>query len=144
MRVGRGPIAGEFGIYVRGAGEGVGEGLEILGKWRISWTDSGEEDWDKDGVMIYEVRNDTSRTKTAAPSPMINPLRAASKGRDARWGALLKVVDSEWERSKPVNTSGWMQDSALPASMTSASPKAINREASPMEWAPVVQAVLTA
>lgn len=50
----------------------------------------------------------------------------------------------ECERSKPVNARGWMQDSAPPASMTSASPKAMRREASPIEWAPVVQAVVTA
>ena len=37
-----------------------------------------------------------------------------------------------------------MQDSAPPASMTSASPDCIKREASPREWAPVVQAVVTA
>lgn len=37
-----------------------------------------------------------------------------------------------------------MQDSAPPATITSASPKAMNREASPIECAPVVQAVVTA
>lgn len=51
---------------------------------------------------------------------------------------------SERERSNPVKARGWMQDSEPPASITSASPKAMKREASPMEWAPVVQAVVAA
>ena len=86
----------------------------------------------------------TSRTKTAAPSPITNPSRAASKGRDACSGLSLNAVVRERERSNPVKANGWMQDSAPPASITSASPNAMKREASPMEWAPVVQAVVTA
>ena len=50
----------------------------------------------------------------------------------------------ERERSKPMNARGWTQDSAPPANITSASPKAMKRDASPIEWAPVVQAVVTA
>lgn len=37
--------------------------------------------------------------------------------------------------------SGWMQASVPPATMTSASPYWIKRDASPIEWAPVVHAV---
>ena len=37
-----------------------------------------------------------------------------------------------------------MHDSAPPATITSASPKAMKQAASPMKWAPVVQAVDTA
>lgn len=54
------------------------------------------------------------------------------------------MVVRERDRSKPMNARGWIQDSDPPASMTFASPKAMKREASPMEWAPVVQAVVTA
>ena len=50
----------------------------------------------------------------------------------------------ERERSKPMKARGWMQDSEPPASITEASPWETKREASPMEWAPVVQAVVTA
>lgn len=46
-------------------------------------------------------------------------------------------------RSNDVNVSGWIQDSEPPASITSASPWDMKREASPIECAPVVQAVLT-
>lgn len=46
-------------------------------------------------------------------------------------------------RSNDVNVSGWIQDSEPPASITSASPWDMKREASPTECAPVVQAVLT-
>lgn len=45
--------------------------------------------------------------------------------------------------AKPPSANGWMQDSAPPATITSASPQAIKRDASPMECAPVVQAVVT-
>lgn len=79
-----------------------------------------------------------------APSLMINPSRALSKGREACCGLLLKFVLKERERSNPVKARGWIQDSAPPASITSASPKAMKRDASPIEWAPVVQAVVTA
>lgn len=75
---------------------------------------------------------------------MTKPLRSLSNGREASGGVLLKDVARERDRSKPVKASGWMQDSAPPASMTSASPKAMNRDASPMECAPVVHAVVTA
>ncbi len=44
-------------------------------------------------------------------------------------------------RPKPAKVSGCMHDSAPPATMTAASPAAMKREASPMECAPVVQAV---
>lgn len=46
-------------------------------------------------------------------------------------------------RSNDVNVSGWIQDSEPPASITSASPWDMKRQASPTECAPVVQAVLT-
>ena len=85
-----------------------------------------------------------SRTSIAAPSPITKPERAASKGREAAGGLELKDVVRERERSKPMKARGWMQDSEPPASITEASPWEMKREASPMEWAPVVQAVVTA
>lgn len=48
----------------------------------------------------------TSRTKTAAPSPITKPLRAASKGRDACSGSSLNAVVRERERSNPVKAKG--------------------------------------
>ncbi len=86
----------------------------------------------------------TSRTKTAAPSPITNPSLAASNGREAWCGVSLKDVERERDRSKPVNARGWIHDSAPPDTITSASPNAIKWDASPIDWAPVVQAVVTA
>ena len=48
------------------------------------------------------------------------------------------------DRSNPLIARGWIHDSEPPATMTSASPQAIRRAASPIECAPVVHAVLTA
>ena len=97
-----------------------------------------------DRELKSQVIKRTSRTKTPAPSPMTNPFRALSNGLEACWGVLLKVVAKLLDRSNPVIARGWMQDSAPPASITSTSPNAMNLEASPIEWAPVVQAVDTA
>lgn len=86
----------------------------------------------------------TSSTITPAPSPITNPLRLASHGLEASVGQWLKSTVNDLDLSNPVKARGWMQDSAEPATITSASPNAMKREASPMEWAPVVQAVVTA
>lgn len=75
---------------------------------------------------------------------MTKPEREASKGREAAGGLELKEVVRERERSKPVRVRGWMQDSEPPASIMEASPCEMKREASPMECAPVVQAVVQA
>ncbi len=64
---------------------------------------------------------------------MTKPSRPLSKGREASCGVSLKDVDKERDLSKPVNAKGWMHDSAPPANITSASPKAMNRDASPTE-----------
>ena len=80
----------------------------------------------------------------AAPSPTTKPLRSASNGLEAFSGVSLKSVARLRARANPAMANGWMQDSAPPATMTSASPQAINREASPMECAPVVHAVVAA
>lgn len=81
--------------------------------------------------------------RMAAPSDMTKPERRESKGLDAWCGWALKVVVRDRVRSNDVNVSGWIQDSEPPASITSASPWDMKREASPTECAPVVQAVLT-
>lgn len=125
-----GSITDELGVYRRGASKGVRKRLSLQLK-----------DW---FCCIEEEGNFTSRTRIAAPSLMTKPLRSLSNDRDASCGVSLKDVAKERDRSKPVNARGWMQDSAPPASITSASPNAMNRDASPMECAPVVQAVVTA
>ena len=86
----------------------------------------------------------TSRTITPAPSPMTNPSLSGLNGFDDRSGCSLEVVVRLLDLSNAAMASGCMHDSAPPATMTFASPKAMNRAASPMEWAPVVQAVVAA
>src|SRR3546814_10273613 len=75
---------------------------------------------------------------------MTKPSRAWSYGRDAFSGWSLKAVDSARAWEKPAIPSGQIELSAPPASMTSASSSAIIRAASPIECAPVEQAVTTA
>lgn len=74
---------------------------------------------------------------------MMKPERRESKGLEAWCGRALKAVVKDRVRSNDVNVSGWMQDSEPPASITLASPCDMKRDASPIECAPVVQAVLT-
>jgi hypothetical protein len=50
-------------------------------------------------------------------------------------------VDSAREAQKPAMPSGLTAASAPPATMTSVSPNAIRRAASPSAWTPVAQAV---
>ena len=59
-------------------------------------------------------------------------------------GRSLKLVESARAWAKPAMPIGQIAASAPPASMTSASSIAIIRAASPIEWAPVEQAVTTA
>ena len=56
----------------------------------------------------------------------------------------LKPVDMARQAMKPAMPSLQTAASAPPAIITSASPYMISREASPMAWAPVAQAVTTA
>ena len=58
-------------------------------------------------------------------------------------GASLKPVESARQAAKPASDRRFTGDSAPPATMMSASPSAISREASPMACAPVEQAVTT-
>lgn len=84
----------------------------------------------------------TSSTTQAAPSAKTNPPLSASNGLEESCGSLLNLVARLRERAKPPIANGWMQDSAPPAIMTSASPDLMNRDASPRECAPVVHAVV--
>ena len=74
---------------------------------------------------------------------MTNPSRPVSKGLEASSGASLNCVDSARSRVKPATERRSTQASVPPATITSASPSRIMRKASPIEWAPVAQAVET-
>jgi hypothetical protein len=56
----------------------------------------------------------------------------------------LKPVDKARQALKPASASRFTADSAPPATITLASPKAISRPASPIACAPVEHAVTTA
>ena len=72
---------------------------------------------------------------------MIKPLRSASNGMDARAGS--SVVFNAVREVNPATPIGVMLASAPPATITSASPYWMVRNASPMEWVPVAHAVTT-
>ena len=136
VSVGSGGVAGEEGVNGAIARERVGEFLRRGFSVRVHWCCCFGDRSTRTSL--------TSRTITPAPSPTTKPSRSRLKGREARAGTSLEEVVRLRDRSKPVIASGWMQDSAPPATMTSASPKAMKRAASPIECAPVVQAVETA
>src|SRR6202795_3314874 len=75
---------------------------------------------------------------------MTKPSRSRSYGREAFSGVSLKPVDSARDAQKPAIDSRQIGDSVPPATITSASPSAISRLASPIAWAPVEHAVTTA
>jgi hypothetical protein len=72
---------------------------------------------------------------------MTKPSRPSSQGREAFCGVSLKAVDSAREAQKPAMPISLTAASAPPATMTSVSPRAISRAASPSAWTPVAQAV---
>src|ERR1043166_628943 len=78
-----------------------------------------------------------------APSPMTNPSRPRSNGRDACCGSLLRV-DKARKAAKPATLIGVMADSAPPQIIASASPRWIILKLSPIAWAPAEQAVAVA
>ncbi len=88
------------------------------------------------------ARSHVSSTRNAAPSPMTKPSRSTSNGRDALAGSGLLV--SAPIRVKAAMHTGLTQASVPPATTSSAVPSRTMRAASPMAWAPVVQAVDTA
>ena len=80
---------------------------------------------------------------TPAPSPMTNPSRPRSNGREAAAGSSLRV-DSARIAAKPPTRTSLMPASDDPAIITSASPRRIISHASPRAWPPVAQADETA
>ena len=72
---------------------------------------------------------------------MTKPSRSLSNGRDAVSGSSL--VERAVRAAKPAIPSGVIADSVPPATITSASPYWIERNASPIEFVPVAQAVTT-
>ena len=81
-----------------------------------------------------------SITSTPAPSPSTKPSRSLSNGRLALVGASLRVDNACIAEKPPIPS--WLEAfSQPPATITSASPYAINRAAKPIAWVAVVQAV---
>ena len=78
-----------------------------------------------------------------APSPMTNPSRSLSNGREAFSGSSLRKLIARIE-VKPAIPTGTTQASLPPVTMTSASPNLMMRQASPMQWFAVAQAVTMA
>jgi hypothetical protein len=93
---------------------------------------------------ILGYASQTSSTTTPAPSPITNPARSRSNGREACSGSSFQSVARLRALANPAIARGCMQDSDPPATITSASPKDIMRAASPRACAPVVQAVVAA
>uniref|UniRef100_A0A1B0APV8 Uncharacterized protein n=1 Tax=Glossina palpalis gambiensis TaxID=67801 RepID=A0A1B0APV8_9MUSC len=73
-----------------------------------------------------------SNSNIAAPSPITNPSRFMSKGREAWFGISLKAVIKARILQNPAIDSRSMHDSPLPANIISALPFRIKRIASPM------------
>ena len=73
------------------------------------------------------------------PSPITNPSRSWSNGRDAASGSSLRV-DSAFIDAKPPIVASWMPASTPPAIIRSASPRRIVSQASPSAWPPVAHA----
>ncbi len=78
-----------------------------------------------------------------APSPMTNPSRPRSNGREAAEGSSLRV-DRARIAAKPPTRTSLIPASDEPAIITSASPRRIISHASPRAWPPVAQADETA
>ena len=74
-----------------------------------------------------------------APSPITKPARVASNGRDARGGYSSSTARPRIAQN-PARISGWMHDSAPPASTASASPRLTISAASPTAVDPVAHA----
>ena len=79
-----------------------------------------------------------------APSPITNPSRSASNGRDAFSGSSLRFVDSARMALKAATGISPMPASAPPAIITSASPRRMMLSESPMAWFALEQALTVA
>ena len=91
------------------------------------------------GAPRFFAYSSSSRITTPAPSPMTNPSRVASKGREAVANSSLRV-DSAVMFAKPPIAIGVTVASEPPVMMTSASPYWIMRNASPIACALVAHA----
>src|ERR1019366_936295 len=85
----------------------------------------------------------SSRISTPDPSPTMKPSRSLSKGRLARSGASLRVESARIAPNPPMPI-GVMAASDPPAIMTSAAPRLMISNASPMACAEAEQAVQVA
>src|ERR1700722_9404277 len=77
------------------------------------------------------------------PSPITNPSRSRSHGREALVGVSLNPVESARDAQNPAIPIVLHAASAPPATITSASPNVISRAASPIACTPVAHAVTT-
>ncbi len=72
-----------------------------------------------------------------APSPMTNPSRSTSKGRERSWPLSAVML------RKPASAMSTMTASAPPATATGQRPWATRRAALPIAWVPAAHAVVT-
>nr|AFK47420.1 unknown [Medicago truncatula] len=70
---------------------------------------------------LFLACSNSSKTKTPAPSPMTNPSRLVSQGRDALEGSVF-LWESALHATKPPKPIGIIAESEPPQSITSASP----------------------
>ena len=75
----------------------------------------------------------------ARPSPITNPSRVASNGREARGGCSSSAARPRIAQN-PARISGWMHASVPPAITASASPRRMSSAPSPTACEPVAQA----
>ncbi len=85
------------------------------------------------------ARSHSSRTTRPQPSLSTKPSRLRVNGRDALLGSSLRVDSARIDANPPMH-SGETVASVPPAIITSAPPRAIRWNASPMLCAPVEQA----
>src|SRR3982074_2966135 len=74
-----------------------------------------------------------------APSPMTNPSRSLSNGREERCGSALRVLMARMAQNPPMPI-GTTVASVPPAKIALASPILMVRQASPMAWVEGVRA----
>src|SRR5438105_3134761 len=88
------------------------------------------------------ARSSRSSTRKADPSPITNPWRPTSNGREA-WAGWSWRPERAPIRAKAAMAMGTTTASAPPARTTSAVPSRIRRAPSPTAWVPAAQAVAT-
>mmetsp|Transcript_17667 Transcript_17667/g.35525 ORF Transcript_17667/g.35525 Transcript_17667/m.35525 type:complete len:201 (-) Transcript_17667:586-1188(-) len=91
----------------------------------------------------FSACSKVSRSTTPAPSPITNPARCRSKGREPLEGSSFDFVFIAFMAQNPAKESGVIAASDPPASITSASPRRRVLSASPMECDPTAHAEVT-